>query len=125
MLQLFSQSPLGLHLVSLNMHCPGVRRGNFHDVGNGPGEKEGNICLHLAMKESKAIFGTGKRTPKSGSWSREVHSHSHTQSDLETKPRVKHVGFICRDQGQVALQMGTAQSNPQPWPSGRDHGVKP
>lgn len=30
-----------------------------------------------------------------------------------------------RDWGQVALQMGTAQSTPQPWPRGRDHSVEP
>lgn len=68
MLQLFSQLPLGLYLVTLNIHCPGVRHGNVCDVGNGPGE-------NAEHEESQAMFSTGKRTSQSGSWKREVHSH--------------------------------------------------
>lgn len=67
MLQVFSQSLFGLQLVSFNMHCPGVRHGNFHDVGNSPGENPEH--------EGKTMFCMGKRAPNSGSWSREEHSH--------------------------------------------------
>lgn len=68
MLQLFSQLPLGLYLVSLNIHRPGVRHGNVCDVWNSPGE-------NAEHEESQTMFSTGKRTPQLGSWNREVHSH--------------------------------------------------
>lgn len=121
MLQVFSQSLFGLQLVSFNMHCPGVRHGNFHDVGNSPGENPEH--------EGKTMFCMGKRAPNSGSWSREEHSHL---QDLGTAtPEVtgnQTQGETCkvrRNWGQVALQMGTTQSIPQPWPSRRHHSVKP
>lgn len=47
------------------MHCPGVSRGNVRDVGNGPGENPEH--------EGKPVnVWYGKRTPKSGSWSRQA-----------------------------------------------------
>lgn len=71
------------------MHCPGVRHGNFCDVGNGPGENpqhEGKPDNVWYRKKDTKVGVLEQR----GAQPR----HSHTHSDLETKPRVKHGGFL-------------------------------
>lgn len=89
MLQLFSQPPLDLHSVSLNIHPTGVRHENFHEVGNGPGEnpdlegKTDNTWHRKKCTRVRVLEKRGGTQPHSRPRCR------HTQSDLEAKPRVK------------------------------------